>query len=144
MRVILLTYDIVSKTPGVCPVHLGFRQAVCMRSPGLPLYNHTTISGTKAESGFIRKENSTSLRSPLSSSLTPQMLQMVMVWCQLNTCAWRRDNFNVTDSNSSFLYYGVCKVCFRQILVPISTPMKLRTIRELEILNPKLPTNEQI
>ncbi|GBM29937.1 hypothetical protein AVEN_111241-1 [Araneus ventricosus] len=45
---------------------------------------HTTITGTKAESAFIRKHNRSELRPPMNSSLTPLTSQTAVIWSQCN------------------------------------------------------------
>ncbi|GBO13207.1 hypothetical protein AVEN_87012-1 [Araneus ventricosus] len=78
-------------TPSVGPECLGRKLVGCRPSPGLLLTKHTAIIGTKAEPAFIRKNNRSPLRPPMSSSLTPITSQMAVIWNQWNA-RYRRLN----------------------------------------------------
>ncbi|GFX49853.1 uncharacterized protein TNCV_784161 [Trichonephila clavipes] len=74
-----------------------------------PYDQHTSITGTRTESSFIRKHNRFSLHPPISSRLTPQASQKPLTWSQRNT-PYRAPGLKLSlkkpFSNSSLCYCG--------------------------------------
>ncbi|GFY11822.1 ERC protein 2 [Trichonephila clavipes] len=54
----------------------------CRVSP--PSNQHIAIASTKSERAFIRRRNKSQLCPPMSPSVTPLMLQIMVVWSQWN------------------------------------------------------------